>query len=146
MKKFIHLARRTWFALRPTPVSDDELNRVRTILTNDEYDLWNRMCPADKAHSLTVLRRFCVSAPDAPDDALAGALLHDVGKISSSLNTVQRVIATLVGPRTMRFKLYHDHELIGRELLVSARSSPETIRTACGEGEWGWHLRRADQL
>ena len=93
-----------------------------------------------------VLERFLRVAQEAPKEAHAGVLLHDVGKVASNLNTFQRVVATVVGPRTERFKRYHDHETIGKDLLLSANSSVETIRTACGEGEWGMHLRRADHL
>ena len=144
--KLMHLARRTWFSLRPPAVSDDDLTRVRSILSNDEYQLWDQMCDSDKAHSLMVLTRFDAVAPEASNAAHAGVLLHDVGKIASNLNTFQRVVATLVGPRIERFKRYHDHETIGKDLLLSTDSSTETILTACGEGEWGALLRRADDL
>ncbi|MGA0218248.1 MAG: HD domain-containing protein [Ilumatobacteraceae bacterium] len=141
-----HLARRTWYSLRPPAVSEDDVNNVQAILSADEYRLWSQMCQSDMAHSLMVLQRFRRVAPDAPKEVHAGVLLHDVGKVASNLNTLQRVVATVVGPRTKRFRLYHDHETIGKDLLLSVNSSEETIRTACGEGEWSMHLRHADDL
>ena len=59
---------------------------------------------------------------------MAGALLHDVGKLESGLGTLARVVATIVGPRTARFRRYHDHERIGADLLVAAGSTPVTDR------------------
>lgn len=141
-----HLARRTWYSLRSPAVSDDDVNNVQAILSADEYRLWSQMCQSDMAHSLMVLQRFRRVAPDTPKEVHAGVLLHDVGKVASNLNTLQRVVATVVGPRTKRFRRYHDHETIGKDLLLSVNSSEETIRTACGEGEWSMHLRHADDL
>ncbi|MGA0035448.1 MAG: hypothetical protein ACO3HT_04890 [Ilumatobacteraceae bacterium] len=146
MMNIRHLARRTWYSLRPPAVSEDDVNNVQAILSADEYRLWSQMSQSDMAHSLMVLQRFRRVAPDAPKEVHAGVLRHDVGKVASNLNTLQRVVATVVGPRTKRFRLYHDHETIGKDLLLSVNSSEETIRTACGEGEWSMHLRHADDL
>jgi putative nucleotidyltransferase with HDIG domain len=65
--------------------------------------------------------------PDASDNEIAGVLLHDIGKISSNLSTLQRVVATIVGPRTKRFALYHQHEEIGADMLRRAGSHSEVI-------------------
>jgi hypothetical protein len=54
-------------------------------------------------------------------------LLHDIGKTRSNLSTMQRVVATIVGPRTPRYALYHKHEQIGVELLHVAGSHSEVI-------------------
>ena len=60
-------------------------------------------------------------------DEMAGALLHDIGKLDSDLGTAGRVVATVVGPRTARFRRYHDHERIGADMLKVAGSSPVTV-------------------
>ena len=60
-------------------------------------------------------RRFLELRPAATRPQMAGALLHDVGKVQSGLGTWGRVAATIVGPRTRRFRQYHDHEQIGAD-------------------------------
>jgi hypothetical protein len=65
--------------------------------------------------------------PEASRNDIAGVLLHDIGKTRSNLSTLQRVVATIVGPRTRRFALYHQHEQIGVELLQQAGSHSGVI-------------------
>jgi putative nucleotidyltransferase with HDIG domain len=65
--------------------------------------------------------------PVASRNEIAGVLLHDIGKIRSNLSTLQRVAATIVGPRTKRFALYHQHEDIGADMLRNAGSDREVI-------------------
>jgi len=85
------------------------------------------MGPADQRHSVKVLTRFLERLPDASTGELAGVALHDVGKISSRLGTVGRVLATVVGPRTRRFSLYRDHESIGAKLLREIGAAQDAI-------------------
>ena len=80
----------------------------------------------DRRHSIEVARRLMADLDDAPRDVVAAALLHDVGKIQSRLGTFARVVATVVGPRTARFRRYHDHEALGVGLLASAGSTELT--------------------
>lgn len=143
---FLHLIRRTWFSLRPPKPSHEQLREVEVILSEKESALWHRMARADQSHSLMVLKRFDHETPDAPNAARAGVLLHDIGKIWSDLNTIERVAATLIGPRGERFRRYHDHEELGKIALVEADSDPITVETACGEGIWGQQLRWADRI
>jgi hypothetical protein len=74
-----------------------------------------------------VARRFVAVRPEATRAEIAGALLHDVGKIECGLGTFGRVAATVVGRRGRRFTLYHDHERIGAELAEAAGSDPATV-------------------
>ena len=90
------------------------------------------MSNADRRHSIEVARRFQSDHPDAGRDAMAAALLHDIGKIRSRLGTMARVAATIIGPRTRRFQLYHDHERLGAEMLRKIGSSPATIAIVDG--------------
>lgn len=138
--------RRTWFSIRPLSVSPDELVTISELLSPLELQLWERMSPADQSHSMMVLRRFNASNPESPLAVQAGVLLHDVGKIYSNLSTPERILATVFGPRTQRFRQYHDHEALGRELLLEANSDPLTIATACAVGFWGERLRQADRI
>jgi hypothetical protein len=142
----IHLVRRTWYSIRPPSISAVNLNEIATLLCEAELALWKRMSRADQSHSVMVLQRFDVLTQGAPANIRAGVLLHDVGKICSNLNTFERIAATVVGPRTKKFRHYHQHEELGRDLLVRAESDALTIETASGEGAWGQLLRRADDI
>lgn len=146
VKQILHLIRRTWWSLRPAKISADEMALVTETLAEEELSLWLCMCRADRSHSVMVARRFTAAEPDAPQDALAGVFLHDVGKTVAGLSVPLRIVATLVGPRTKRFTSYHDHERIGAQMLREAGSSSLTIETALGNGRWGPALRLADDV
>lgn len=146
VRQILHLIRRTWWSLRPSEISADEMGLVKETLAEKELSLWLRMGRADRSHSVMVARRFTALQPDAPQDALAGVFLHDVGKSVAGLSVPLRIVATLVGPRTKRFTSYHDHERIGAQLLREAGSSSLTIETALGNGRWGPALRLADDV
>ena len=75
---------------------------------------------------------------------MAGALLHDVGKTASGFGTFGRVVATIAGPRTDRFRRYHDHEAIGADMAVTVGSDPVTIDLIRGEGPAADDLQAAD--
>jgi len=92
-----------------------------------ERELWQRMSNQDRRHTATVARRFVVARPQATRAEIAGALLHDVGKLECGLGTWGRVAATIVGRRGRRFTLYHDHEQIGADLAHAAGSDAETV-------------------
>ncbi len=92
-----------------------------------EVALWREMSNQDRRHSAKVARRFVAALPRASRAEVAGALLHDVGKIECRLGTWGRVLASIVGPRTERFRLYHDHERIGARLAEQAGSDAATV-------------------
>lgn len=122
-----HLAARFFTSLsgRPPDVEDDVW--AETHLLPGEIRLWRRMSNQDRRHSAKVARRFVEARPEATRAEVAGALLHDVGKIECGLGTWGRVVASVVGPRTERFRIYHDHERIGSELAAAAGSDPSTV-------------------
>ena len=73
-------------------------------------------------------RRFVEARPQATRAEIAGALLHDVGKIECGLGTWGRVAASVVGARTERFRSYHDHEHDRRPTGGGGRQSdPATV-------------------
>lgn len=100
---------------------------VCSALTANEYALWNRFSKADRRHSVDVVKRFLVLCPNASRHERAGVLLHDIGKIESNLSTMQRVLATVIGPRTKRFEQYHQHVAIGADLLRRAGSHDDVL-------------------
>ena len=148
MNKISHLAKRFVLSLVPSQVQEIERQWVHSVLTPSEFDLWNKMMAQDRRHSVLVGRRFVKYRPSSNSSEIAGALLHDVGKSAARLGTLARVIATLVGSRTNRFRQYHDHEAIGAAMLRSIGSDEITIVMVEGScvGELKNALNRADDI
>lgn len=122
-----HLTKRFFSSLARSEVIEAELNMVRSTLSASECELWLQFSRADRRHSVLVATRFIAMRPVASRNEIAGVLLHDIGKIRSNLSTLQRVVATVVGPRTRRFALYHQHEEIGADMLRQVGSHSEVI-------------------
>ena len=141
-----HLARRFATSLSPAPPDIDDVVWAGAFLAVGERDLWERMSAADRRHAITVARRFVAGRPDATHAEVAGALLHDVGKVDAGLGTFGRVVATVVGPRTRRFRRYHDHEAIGARLAAGAGADPVTVALIEGHGPAAADLRAADDV
>ncbi|HSJ91731.1 MAG TPA: hypothetical protein VK917_06660 [Ilumatobacter sp.] len=122
-----HLAARFFWSLSPRPPAVDDEVWAEDQLLPGEVALWRRMSNQDRRHSIKVARRFLDARPSATRAEVAGALLHDVGKIECGLGTWGRAVASAVGPRTARFRCYHDHEHIGSLLAEQAGSDPATV-------------------
>jgi putative nucleotidyltransferase with HDIG domain len=148
VSEIAHLAKRFVLNLVPSQVHEIERQWVHSVLSQDESVLWNNMMVQDRRHSVMVGRRFVNLRPTASQVEIAGALLHDVGKSSARLGTFARVLATLVGPRTNRFRQYHDHEKIGATMLRSIGSDELTISMVEGScvGELRQALNKADDI
>jgi hypothetical protein len=134
MSKAWHLAARFVTSLPPTPPSVDSEIWVDEHLLAGERRLWVQLSNQDRRHSVGVARRFALARPGATRAEVAGAILHDVGKIECGLGTFGRVVATLVGPRTRSFRVYHDHEAIGAEMAAMAGSDPATVELIAQRG------------
>ena len=146
MTSVAHLARRfagSWSRAEP---SAEDLAWVRAQLLPAEHAHWSTMAVQDRRHSIVVARRFVELAPLATRAEVAGALLHDVGKQIAALGTMARVVATVVGPRTERFRQYHDHEALGAAMLAADGSDPVTVDLVSGAGALRDLLRRADDV
>ena len=122
-----HLAARFVTSLPPTPPSVDDEIWVDEHLLAGERTLWVQLSNQDRRHSAAVAKRFVVERPSATREEIAGAILHDVGKIECGLGTFGRVVATLVGPRTTAFAAYHDHEAIGAAMAEAVGSARDTV-------------------
>lgn len=129
-----HLAARFVTSLPGSPPSVEDEVWVDEHLLPAERRLWTQFSNADRRHSVAVARRFVARRPGATRAEIAGALLHDIGKLECRLGTFGRVIGTLVGPRTERFRAYHEHEARGAALLETVGSPPETVMLVAGEG------------
>jgi hypothetical protein len=128
-----HLVRRFARALSSAPPATADEAWAADHLLPGELALWRHMSNPDRRHAIDVARRFATARPQAVRAEMAAALLHDVGKVRSGLGTGARVVATVVGPRTPRFRLYHDHEQLGVGMLRDAGSDPVTISVLVGE-------------
>jgi len=140
-----HLAARFFWSLRRHELDPVEEAWATSNLLPAEIGLWERMSVIDRVHSAKVARRFVAARPDATRAEIAGALLHDVGKVESNLSTWERVVASIVGPRTERFRRYHDHEHIGSELAAAAGSDPATVELIDERGPAFEDLRASDR-
>ena len=139
-----HLSRRLRGALSRRPPAASDEAWVATQLAPGEVALWSEMAVADQRHSIEVARRFLAVRPAATRDEVAGALLHDVGKVQAGLGTLGRVVATAVGSRTASFRRYHQHEQLGAAMAADAGSSEVTVALIRGEGPAAADLRAAD--
>lgn len=142
--KLHHLAPRFIGSLPPTPPDVADEVWVDQQLLPGERALWVQLSNQDRRHSITVARRFVNVRPQATRAEIAGAILHDVGKVDSQLGPVGRVVATLVGARTPRFASYHDHEDLGAEMLSAAGSDAATVQLVAGEGPAFGDLHQCD--
>jgi hypothetical protein len=141
-----HLARRFATSWSPRPPDAPDTAWAAGWLRPAELELWSSMSNADRRHSIDVARRFARRRPDATAPEMAGALLHDVGKVEADLGPLGRVAATIVGPRGRRFRLYHDHEAIGARLAEAAGADPITVGLIEGHGAAADDLRAADDV
>lgn len=132
----------SWSTRPPDAV---DLQWVSDTLTTAERDLWLAHRAADQRHTVAVGREFVRRRPNAVRAEVAGALLHDIGKLDSALSTLERVAATLFGGRTQRWRSYLDHERIGAEMLAQIGSAPITVDLVLGRGPASADLRQADE-
>lgn len=146
LRRILHLSRRFFGSLSRREPSVAETAWVDSHLLGGESLLWHRMAVSDRRHSIMVARRFESLGHQWSRDEMAGALLHDVGKLDSGLGTLGRVLATIAGPRTDRFRRYHEHERRGADLLFGAGSSEITIELVLGRGRAAADLRQADDI
>ncbi len=141
-----HLVRRFLTSISSRPPDQADVAWVATHLAAAEDGLWSRMTAQDQRHSIEVARRFVARRPQATREEVAGALLHDVGKVDAGLGTFGRVVATVVGPRTARLRRYHEHEEIGARMAAAAHSDPVTVGLILGHGPAAADLRAADDV
>lgn len=134
ISKLWHLTARFVTSLPPTPPSLEDELWVDEHLLEGERALWVQLSNQDRRHSAAVARRFVAARPEADRAEIAGAILHDVGKIDCDLGTFGRVAATLVGPMTESFASYHDHEEIGAAMAERAGSEPRTVELIAQRG------------
>jgi hypothetical protein len=140
-----HLVARFFVSLSSSPPKPADEAWAESHLLPGEVGLWRRMNNIDRKHSTKVARRFVGARPDATRAEIAGALLHDVGKIECGLGTFGRVAASVLGRRGERFSRYHDHERIGSELAAAAGSDQATVDLIAERGPAMVTLKASDR-
>lgn len=139
-----HLVRRFVTSLPPTPPSVEDEVWADDHLLPGERTLWVQLSNQDRRHSIGVAQRFDDARGGASRAEIAGALLHDIGKIECRLGTFGRVAATIVGGRTERFRAYHDHEEIGTRMVAESGSDPATVELVAEAGSAYEQLKACD--
>ncbi|MFT7502586.1 MAG: hypothetical protein ACI91Q_001394 [Gammaproteobacteria bacterium] len=139
-----HLIARFVTSLLGTPPSVANEIWADNYLTKGERLLWVQLSNQDRRHSIAVAQRFVENRPGAIVAEVAGALLHDVGKIECQLGTFGRVAGTVIGPRGKRFAAYHDHEAIGAKMAADVGSEVATVELIAGYGPAIGSLHRSD--
>jgi hypothetical protein len=131
-----HLGRRFVGSLSSRPPNAAEERWAQDQLLPSEVELWRTMSSQDRRHAIEVAQRFAVRHTSASRAEMAGALLHDVGKVDSGLGTFSRVAATLVPERWCRgrYARYHQHEAIGAAWCRDAGSDPVTAALVADDG------------
>lgn len=144
----LHLARRFCESIAVRDLSEVDVNWARMQLDESEFSLWISMPPLDRVHSHGVARRLTKQHPQVERYEIAAAFLHDVGKTRSSLNLGERVLATIIGSRTERFKEYLDHERIGFRMCRERGIDPRVCDLIVGIGtvDAVARLKAADDL
>lgn len=130
-----HLFKRLVGALTAQPLTTTEKDEIHSVLSPNEGRLFERFGVPDQRHALVVLRRFDARIDNAPIFARRAALMHDIGKIESNLGTTMRVLATVLGGRTQRFRTYLDHDQGTLRLLREADSDARTTDLLSGVGD-----------
>ena len=75
----LYRVRQFFDALRAVPLSKHEMERVRAVLNENAFALYQSMPLGDQRHSLKIFDALCAQGYTAPA-ILQAALLHDVAK------------------------------------------------------------------
>jgi hypothetical protein len=92
--RFLYRSRQFWHAIS-NRTSQQEVELIKSVLTDPQIELFQRMQPSEQAHSIVVLNELLQQEEQNPD-LLVAALLHDVGKSRAPLRVWERVMIVVV--------------------------------------------------
>ena len=131
-----HLVTRFFGVLASRRLSPGEQDEISTVLTANEAQLFWRQQAIDQRHAWQVADRVRTIVGD-DEDAIAAALLHDVGKLHSGLGPISRSVATVLDhlglPMPQRWLRYRQHEELGAADLRAVGARSLAIAFAAGE-------------
>lgn len=137
LRHCLHLVGRFARQLDRRPPTPDEAAWAESHLSSAERALWVRLGNGDRRHAIGVARRFSGARPHATRAELAGALLHDIGKVHGPEGAVRRAWMTVTPRPGETTRRYRDHERIGAELCQRAGSDPVTVALVRGDAPAG---------
>ncbi|MDX1414369.1 MAG: HD domain-containing protein [Candidatus Promineifilaceae bacterium] len=85
-----------WWALTAKDLQPSDRTAVKTLLSENEWQLFEAFSPADRRHAYQVYATLMASGYDQNDLLVAG-VLHDVGKTRVRLTALERILVVLVG-------------------------------------------------
>jgi hypothetical protein len=116
-----HLSHRFFEVLGARRLDDAETALAREWLGSDLWPLFDSQQISDQRHGFNAGKKL---AGTARRDLVVAAMLHDVGKVDSSLGVIGRTIATVLMAlgvlMTARMRRYRDHGLLGAMKLEAA--------------------------
>jgi len=92
--RFLYRSRQFWLAIS-TRSSRQDVQLVTSILSDSQFELFQRMQRSEQTHSLVVLNELMNQGEDNAD-LLIAALLHDVGKTQAPIRLWERVLIVIV--------------------------------------------------
>lgn len=82
--------------VHPALAAPDDAWAAR-CLPESEWPLYRAMDPRERDHAVRVAKALLRRRPDAPDELVRAALLHDVGKTRRGYRVGERILVHLVG-------------------------------------------------
>ncbi len=126
------IARTTCAFLPGFAKPDDEF--ARQYLDGPEYILYAKMDVRDRDHACQVTKTLLEAYPEASPELIRAALLHDVGKSSSSYRPLHRIAVHLYTPRNIPpSPRFHGLKGAQQRHLHHAQYGAEAIRKHGGD-------------
>jgi len=83
-----------WWGIRAKPLTTEQMTHIRTILSAEQFTLYQKYSINDQQHGYRVLQHLQQAGYKDPELLTAG-LLHDVGKSKSDMTVIDRSIVVL---------------------------------------------------
>jgi hypothetical protein len=141
LNRVTYRARQFWANLSAAPATED-LEQARSILTTEQYELFQQLQPAEQTHAFQVYQKL-INQGITETQLLQAALLHDVGKARAPLASWERVaivLARAAFPQKVLdwgqgkaagwrrpFAVAVQHPQWGAEMALSAGTEPLTV-------------------
>jgi len=121
-------------------IEDNDIGYVKKNLNSEEYNLFSRLSRQEQKHSIRVSRDVeleCAKTGFAPDEMVKVALLHDIGKITRKLGSIDKAILVILDKLSggmirnlkdfPKIDVYFNHGNIGCEILRNVDLSERAL-------------------